>query len=730
MGNERVQTSQGDDSDFAQHGSAGAPGKSADGHPPPQGSREAASPAGAPLTQEDILRLQRTIGNRAVGRLVQARLKVGPPGDEHEREADRVAEQVTRTPVDGGAVQRRSPEEAIQRQSLEEEQRKRPEEGGAVQPKRASAPPAVRRQATNPEEEERKKRAEEGAEIQAKGEAGGATEPSPEVEAQIGGLSGGQQLPEGLRLDFESRLGQDLSRVRVHTGAQAASSAEAINARAYTSGTDVVFGAGEYAPETREGQKLLAHELTHVVQQGGAGELVQRYESGEHAKFGETQAELTQAFAPQSYVVKKGEMPATIAGRFGLTAAELKAANKEKLRQWPAADGSGRTVEGFNEGETISIPQKLNDFAKAAVKEKSATFTVNGVVLDYGVGIAMGDLFESPEEMAKASPKELKELARLIKQEQTTGVLVTTKQWQDATGGRFLKLAEKNVPHFAPQDAARVKPSAAGAAGPNHKREWERLHLAALAASQAGDRDRALMTNSFADHFLTDAFSAGHLISKPDVMEQFKSQLKLDAKGEEFTADSKKFFDAVAADAFTGGVKTEFSKYETYEAYSMGWHPNIDSASRFSALLQGIHKEEPDLVANAVAKGTHDRLNTLPGGLPVENAKGDPPWNLSGDNTLNADTLKVVRKAVAQSQMNVISAYNMVGPIDVNGMFSRVWDYTPRPSAAGLKVLVEQVKKGTDIASSDLRQAVVNLIKSNYLLLITELVRRKKLRKA
>jgi len=214
------------------------------------------------------------------------------------------------------------------------------------------------------------------------------------------------------------------------------------------------------------------------------------------------------------------------------------------------------------------------------------------------------------------------------------------------------------------------------------------------------------------------------------VMEQFKSQLKLDAKGKEFTEGSKKFFDAVAADAFTGGVKTEFSNYETYESYTAGWHPNINSASRFSALLQAIHKEEPDLVANAVAKGVHDKLNTLPGGLPVENAKGDPPWNLSGDGTLNDDTRKVVLKAVAQSQMNVISVYNMVGPLDTTNMFGRVWDYTPRPSVAGLKVLTEQVTKGTDIASADLKQAVVNLIRTNYLLLIAELVKRKKLRKA
>ena len=57
--------------------------------------------------------------------------------------------------------------------------------------------------------------------------------------------------------------------MRVHKGSQAAESAQAINACAYTTGRDVVFGAGEYAPETVVGRQLLAHELTHVVQQTG-----------------------------------------------------------------------------------------------------------------------------------------------------------------------------------------------------------------------------------------------------------------------------------------------------------------------------------------------------------------------------------------------------------------------------------------------------------------------------
>ena len=66
---------------------------------------------------------------------------------------------------------------------------------------------------------------------------------------------------------FEPRFGRDFSGVRVHTDSRAAASARRLNARAYTLGQDVVFDAGQFAPETQEGRRLLAHELAHVVQQ-------------------------------------------------------------------------------------------------------------------------------------------------------------------------------------------------------------------------------------------------------------------------------------------------------------------------------------------------------------------------------------------------------------------------------------------------------------------------------
>lgn len=79
--------------------------------------------------------------------------------------------------------------------------------------------------------------------------------------------AGGAPLDSTTRTTMEPRFGHDFSQVRVHTDGPAADSAEALNARAYTVGQDLVFGAGEYAPGSSDGQHLLAHELTHVVQQ-------------------------------------------------------------------------------------------------------------------------------------------------------------------------------------------------------------------------------------------------------------------------------------------------------------------------------------------------------------------------------------------------------------------------------------------------------------------------------
>ena len=78
---------------------------------------------------------------------------------------------------------------------------------------------------------------------------------------------GGQPLEARTRADMESRLGADFGSVRVHTGGQAADSARSVQAHAYTVGDDIVFQEGRYQPGTPAGDRVLAHELTHVMQQ-------------------------------------------------------------------------------------------------------------------------------------------------------------------------------------------------------------------------------------------------------------------------------------------------------------------------------------------------------------------------------------------------------------------------------------------------------------------------------
>jgi Domain of unknown function (DUF4157) len=81
------------------------------------------------------------------------------------------------------------------------------------------------------------------------------------------GSGGGSPLEPNARSFLEDRMGHDFSDVRVHTGAQADNSARSIHAQAYTVGTDVVFRAGAYQPDTTAGRHVLAHELAHVIQQ-------------------------------------------------------------------------------------------------------------------------------------------------------------------------------------------------------------------------------------------------------------------------------------------------------------------------------------------------------------------------------------------------------------------------------------------------------------------------------
>lgn len=198
--------------------------------------------------------------------LIQAKLTVGQPGDAYEQEADRVAEQVMRMPappepMDSRALydSRESPAgSSTMSDRAGKVQRKcacggtcdsckagqTAEEHGTVQPKTAARPL-----------------------LAAGGASAAATAMNaPPIVHEVL-RSPGQHLDAATRAFFEPRFGTDFSDVRVHTDSAASKSAIAVNARAYTAGKNVVFASGQYTPRSHAGQRLLAHELVHVVQQ-------------------------------------------------------------------------------------------------------------------------------------------------------------------------------------------------------------------------------------------------------------------------------------------------------------------------------------------------------------------------------------------------------------------------------------------------------------------------------
>lgn len=249
-------------------------------------SRAISQPA---FGQHPLLRLQRTIGNQATLRMlrtqgrmagapaaasahaaeelssvqiqapiapvIQTKLIVNEPGDEHEQEADRVAEQVMRmaAPVHAPPMDLTAPV--------------------SLQPKCACGGTCDKCQA-NRKEEDHDDHEELHRSPADASHLGQATAP-PIVEEVL--RSPGEPLNPETRAFMEPRFGRDFGGVRIHTDSAAASSAESVNAQAYAVQNHIAFGANQYSPSSDSGKTLLAHELTHVVQQReGKGVRIQR----------------------------------------------------------------------------------------------------------------------------------------------------------------------------------------------------------------------------------------------------------------------------------------------------------------------------------------------------------------------------------------------------------------------------------------------------------------------
>ncbi len=226
------------------------------------------------LSPSNMLQLQRTIGNQRIQRHlgqspspieqfsafqqrlsipIQAKLAITPAGDKYEKEADAVANHA----MQAMRVQRMDDEELMQGMRIQ-----RMDEEELMQ--------GMRVQRMDEEELQMQRQADfsQGGEVDA------------DVESQIqAARGGGQPLPQNLNASMSNAIGADFSGVRVHTDNQSDSLNRSVQAKAFTTGSDIFFRNGAYAPDSSSGQQLIAHELTHVVQQGAAQNMRKKEDS-------------------------------------------------------------------------------------------------------------------------------------------------------------------------------------------------------------------------------------------------------------------------------------------------------------------------------------------------------------------------------------------------------------------------------------------------------------------
>lgn len=438
------------------------------------------------------------------------------------------------------------------------------------------------------------------------------------------------------------------------------------------------------------------------------------------------------------------------------------------------------TVQRFEAGEHAQFgPSDLTKETIFVASLKHHTFTrVMGkpsqigpdeLLITYADVSALGDFYDSFAQFHRAvqmegTYRELVGLIDLVRRDtaafssfaaKVRSSAVTNKQWEDATGGRpkderFVALAARNEAHFAPSIRGKAE---------SNLGTWMASHFRAIDLAVQGKVDEALLMNAFGDHFLEDAFSAGHLKSEADLMELARVRLELGGEGlvtnETIKALRIKAFAYAVAQGILGDSEGSgrLSQYLIRARPSLAEaalaaadplkHPvfpwrelNADNLSDVITLAGSISKRKAFL--HVFAKAVHDRLNRdinrRFGGIEVRNAFDR--WRLAGDQTLSSspETLKWGRLAVARSRQNILDVARMQQTLDMMSfgraakdrpdkvaLARQVLQYVPHPTEKGEAAIQYVVDTLTDPNSAEAVKAFVQISLENLPTLVDEL---------
>lgn len=549
---------------------------------------------------KNIRILQQSYGNRATLRFlnhnhpIQTKLKIGQPNDKYEQEADRLADQVVNM------------------------------SDSDIQSKPARS---MNTQSSSRDEKDI---------LQAKESPGHIPRVTPHLESRINSLRGsGQPLPPSVRNYFEPRFGRNLKNIRIHNNSQSNEMTQTVNARAFTIGNDIVFGNGQYNPESKEGKKLIAHELTHASQQDSVSPF-----------HGHNSLQPVSSSANHPHIQNHTLSPT--------------------IQRWEASEHLYIGEQIYNESVmkqifALAFSKSMDDVARVPLEHHT-----EGVSLAHTV--ALGDFYRDPEELYKAPKADIEAIITTIDKEKKIMIDGKVGKSKDnlfseaekdkltemnelftkASGLRYIAMAKENYTHFTFQEKKGIK---------NNIRQWEILHKDAISLTGLSrDEDnpellkRAFLTNSYADHFLSDAFAAGHITARsPEESEMRDEILKMMSDVIEDLLNKK-------VDKY--GIAIWFLPIDPIDKVL------IQLALRLGVKAAAKYLSERDDIKSLKFKIVHDLDNEY--GRLVANARGDE-WTAFGDALFvtkeNKDNLAMTLEAVRESRDDIVNIFNYLDPL-------------------------------------------------------------------
>lgn len=322
--------------------------------------------------------------------------------------------------------------------------------------------------------------------VQTKGGDGGGTA-SASLESSLSSTrGGGSPMSTETNSSMSEAFGADLSGVRIHHDSTAATMNNELSSHAFTHGNDIYFNSGKYDDKSTEGKKLLAHELTHTLQQSGD---VHRFESDEHLELGREgsfgpHGETQMVRLADDYMIEYGEMVAMAGDFFGSIA---------QMRQLAANDGKGAgTREELEYVRVVKIHNQKNkkdNYSKGAVEAADKRY--------YELALGNRSHFLNPTvgDMGKTTDEKGSEL-----------------------GTRFRVEGFRMIQETVPLNSV-------AAYRMNHMQALVEAYTAGLSGESI---DSALAAEAFSNHFLTDSFAAGHVLTpRADATEYWNKKVPM-----------------------------------------------------------------------------------------------------------------------------------------------------------------------------------------------------------